>query len=59
MVPCKKIAVLGNDKYENYKFLSQYQPYTSLLSSFFDSKSVQKSFKGKIVIKPIRANSGK
>jgi len=59
MIPCKKIAVLGNDKYENYKFFSKYQPFTTLLSSFFSTEDIQKKFKGKIVIKPIRANSGK
>lgn len=59
IVPSKKITILGNDKYETYKFLSKYQPFTTLLSSFFNKKSIQKSFKGKIVIKPIRANSGK
>lgn len=59
VVPCKKISILGNDKYENYKFLSKYQPLTVLLSSFFDNKNIQWLFKGKIIIKPIRANSWK
>ncbi len=57
--PSKKITIISNDKFETYKFLEKYQPFTTLLSSFFDSKYLQKSFKGKIVIKPIRANSGK
>jgi glutathione synthase/RimK-type ligase-like ATP-grasp enzyme len=55
-IPSKKISIIGNDKFENYKFLSDYQPFTALLSSFLDNKLIQKTFKNKIVIKPIRAN---
>jgi len=56
IIPSAKISIIGNEKFENYKFTQKYQPFTALLSSFLSSKTVQKSFKGKIVIKPIRAN---
>ena len=59
IVPSEKIAVLGNDKFENYKFTEKYQPFTVLLSSFFCNTTIQKTFKNKIVVKPIRANWGK
>ncbi len=58
-IPSKKISLIGNEKNENYMFLKKYQPFTSLLSSFFWNKTIQKSFKNKIVIKPIRANGWK
>lgn len=59
IIPSEKVAVIGNDKFENYKFTEKYQPYTVLLSSFLCSTTIQKTFKNKIVIKPIRANGGK
>lgn len=59
VIPSKKISIIGNEKFENYKFTQKYQPFTALLSSFLCNKSIQKSFKGKIVIKPIRANGWK
>lgn len=58
-VPSKKITILSNDKFENYKFTSKHQPFTTLLSNFFVNVAIQKTFKGKIVLKPIRASSGK
>lgn len=57
--PSKKIMIISNDKFEIYKFTSEFQPFTSLLSTFFGNETIQKKFKNKIVLKPIRANSGK
>lgn len=57
--PSEKIMIISNDKFEIYKFTSEFQPFTSLLSTFFGNKTIQKWFKNKIVLKPIRANSGK
>lgn len=59
IIPSEKISMIGNEKFENYKFTQKYQPFTALLSSFFCNKTIQKTFKGKIVLKPIRANGGK
>lgn len=59
VVPSKKIAIIGNDKFENYKFTKHYQPFTALLSNFFCNETLQKTFTKNIVIKPIRANGGK
>lgn len=56
IVPSQKISTLSNDKFENYKFTQKYQPFTAILSSFFDNKTIQQSFKDIIVIKPIRAS---
>jgi glutathione synthase/RimK-type ligase-like ATP-grasp enzyme len=51
--------IISNDKFEIYKFTSDFQPFTSLLSTFFANEVIQKKFRNKIVLKPIRANSGK
>jgi len=59
IVPSEKIAILWNDKFENFKFTHKYQPNTALLSSFFRNTTIQKTFKNKIIIKPIRANGWK
>lgn len=59
IVPSKKISIIGNEKFENYKYAQKYQPFTALLSSFFCNKTIQKTFKNKIIIKPIRANGWK
>lgn len=56
IVPSIKIAIIGHDKMENFKFLEKYQPMTCLLSSFIENAKMQKEFKNKIVLKPIRAN---
>ena len=56
MVPWLKIATIWNDKMENFKFLSKYQPMTCLLSSFFNSTYMQNQLDKKLVLKPIRAN---
>jgi glutathione synthase/RimK-type ligase-like ATP-grasp enzyme len=58
IIPSRKISIIGNEKFENYKFTQKYQPLTALLSSFCN-RAIQKAFKGKIVVKPIRANGGK
>lgn len=58
-IPSKEIATISNDKFENYQFSSKYQPFTALLSNFFVNTTIQKTFKGKIVLKPIRASSWK
>ena len=57
--PSEKIMIISNDKFEIYKFTTEFQPFTSLLSTFFGNKTIQKWFRNKIVLKPIRANSGK
>lgn len=59
VVPSEKIAVLWNDKFENFKFTHTYQPTTFLLSWFFKNTSIQKQFLDTIVLKPIRANGGR
>jgi len=59
ITPCKKIADIWNDKYENYLFLKKYQPKTFLLSTFLKNKDAQKNLWNKIVIKPIRSNGWK
>lgn len=59
IVPSEKISTMSNDKFEIYKFNEKYQPVSSLLSVFFGKPSIQKTYKNKIVIKPIRANWGK
>ncbi len=59
IVPSEKIAVLWNDKFENFKFTHKYQPTTFLLSWFFNNTSIQKKFSDIIVLKPIRSNWGK
>lgn len=56
ITPCKKIADIWNDKYENYLFLKEYQPTTFLLSTFFRNKDAQTILWDKIVVKPIRSN---
>jgi hypothetical protein len=40
--PSKKIMIISNDKFEIYKFTSEFQPFTSLLSTFFGNKTIQK-----------------
>lgn len=59
LVPSQKISIIWNEKFENYKYAEKYQPFTTLLSSFFWSKNIQKTFNNKIVLKPIRANGWK
>jgi len=56
IVPSKKISIIWNEKFENYKYTQKYQPFTALLSSFFSSKTIQNTYTKNIVIKPIRAN---
>jgi glutathione synthase/RimK-type ligase-like ATP-grasp enzyme len=56
LIPSQKIVTLWNDKFDQYQFLHTYQPYTSLLSAFFNNKSIQKLFSGKVVLKPIRSS---
>lgn len=59
ITPCKKIADIWNDKYENYLFLKQYQPTTFLLSTFLKNKNAQKIIWDTCVVKPIRSNGWK
>lgn len=59
LVPWIKIATIGNDKMENFKFLEKYQPVSYLLSSFIKSPSIQNSIWDRLIIKPIRANGWK
>lgn len=59
LVPSIKIATIGNDKMENFKFLEKYQPKTYLLSSFVKSQNIQTKFGNKIILKPIRWNGWK
>ena len=59
ITPSEKMSIIGRDKFEQYTFIKEYQPHTSLLRPFLNKKTVQKQFKGKIVIKPIRWNGWK
>jgi glutathione synthase/RimK-type ligase-like ATP-grasp enzyme len=59
IVPSEKVAHIGDDKFENYRFTKKHQPTTFLLSWFFNNSSIQKQFSDTIVLKPIRSNWGK
>jgi len=54
IIPSEKISIIGRDKFEQYTFMKNYQPHTALMHPFLNKKIVQKQFKGKIIIKPIR-----
>jgi glutathione synthase/RimK-type ligase-like ATP-grasp enzyme len=54
-----KLTSIESDKYEMYCFLKEFQPYTLLLKDFFTYPELRKNLSDRVVLKPIRSNSGK
>jgi len=57
--PSSYISSIAWDKYEMYCFLKEFQPYTLLLKDFFTYPELRKNLSDRVVLKPIRSNSGK
>lgn len=57
--PSSRIISIASDKYETYLLLKKHQPYSVLLSSFFTDALCRENLSDRVVLKPIRASSGK
>jgi glutathione synthase/RimK-type ligase-like ATP-grasp enzyme len=57
--PSSYLSTIASDKYEMYCFLKEFQPYTLLLKDFFVYPELRKKLSDRVVLKPIRSNSGK
>ncbi len=52
-VPSMRLKHIESNKYEVYQFLAEFQPKTTLLTTFYCYKRMQQEFGKKVVVKPV------
>jgi|GEM_PF-2354032 len=58
LTPTLRLKKIESDKYQMFRYLEKFQPYTMLLTSYYFYLHLQKKFGDMVVVKPVTGSGG-